>query len=325
MNNTEELIKAALAKQVQRAPHPGPILNALSQPRRRRTRPALVAIIGACVIAGAVVVPLSFRSDQSAPPPPATQAPAPSSSSAVKPVATGIPLKYRPADIPDGFVQLIRGSYLDGTYQRWGWYKDGSLITMHVWTRGNEQFAGCATHLNANQPGVQKITVNGSSGSLRLGPDSGATVRWCRDNDTVFTLTVSSVANPAEVAQKMAASVRPDSSSTVTPTLAFGQLPASITHTEVTVSGKSAEAATADVTAYGNNNNPAISARVVRKGGTLTQEHDGVVVVTVPLPDGRQVEASSQGNTVLSRKQLTEIANGIKVEPNPDFSWVGTR
>jgi hypothetical protein len=323
MNNTEELIKAALAKQVQRAPHSGPILNALSQPRRRGTRPALVAIIGACVIAGAVVVPLSFRSDQSAPPPPATQAPSPTSSSAVKPV--GIPMKFRPADIPDGFVQLIRGSYLDGTYQRWGWHKADSLITMHVTTRGNDQFASCATYLNANQPGVQKITVNGASGSLRLGSDSEATVRWCRDNDTVLTLTVYKTPNPAELAQKVAASVRPDGSSTVTPTLAFGQLPAAITHTEVTLGGDSVAAVAADVTAAGNNNNPAISARVVRKGGTLTQEHDGVVVVTVPLPDGRQVEVSSQGNTVLSRKQLTEIANGIKVEPNPDFSWVGTR
>jgi hypothetical protein len=309
MNETEELIKAALAKGAERAPHPGQIINALNTPRRR-SRPALLAIVGAVVVIAAITVPIAFRTPAAnAPAPPATQY-------TPLPATSVIPMKYKPADIPAGYVEVSRRADLDGGHQNRNWM-NGNDRAFHisVHTPRSPQWSA-VSQSTGNQP----VQIGGITGWLS-GPsdDTVAELRWLADKDTAIVVQAY-VQGARALATRVARSVVPDGVAFVRPPLSFGRLPDRLNRIEVEVFGGSPAAAGTVLRASVNGSETGyVQARIVPAG---TVDRDGWTVLA-PLADGRQVELAYTVDAGLTGQQAQDIVNAVKVEQQPDFSWVG--
>jgi hypothetical protein len=308
MNDTEELIKAALAKGADRAPHPGQIINALAKPRRRR-RSVLIAVIGAAVVVAAATVPIAFR--QSAEPVP----PAPPATTQLTPppAAVAIPMKYTVADIPPDFVEVIRNADFDGGRQSRGWStaKDWT-INLAVHTPRSPGWS------SVTRKGAEQILVGGAPGWVTGPPTGFVDVVFMPDQDTAIVVQASGGPDIRERAIKAANSVRPDGVTVVGSELSFGTLPTRLSRVRISIRGSSpgtgeawTEASTADAKP------PSVQARVVPRGATKLHGRN----VVVPTPDGREIELVYDSQ--LTEQQAREIAEDMTVGPKPDFSWLG--
>jgi hypothetical protein len=310
-NLTEELIKAAMAKQAERAPHPGPIINALQQPHRRPRRvwPLVIALLGTAAVAAAIAIP-ALRTTTALEP--------------AKPPKLQIPIAYTIGAVPEGFYEFKRTSDLNTTSQTRVWKasrSDGMLSLTVVHRGGDDYWFELLTKLPfLGTP----VVVNGVSGySIGDGgkPDGIAQVAWQPDPNTYIEVTMSKVPGQNETVQTVAQSVRPDGKSTVCAVASFGQLPPAYKYVTVVVAGTSPTDASGWIEATGPDQKPYITAGVhVDKGARYGP---GSPLVR-PVPGGRVLVVADQSETpVTSHEELTEIANAVTVEPNPDFSWVG--
>ncbi|GAB3909309.1 hypothetical protein GCM10029964_110660 [Kibdelosporangium lantanae] len=180
-NPTEELIKAAMAKQAERAPHPGPVINALRQPRRRTRRmwPLVIALVGTAAVAVAIAIP-ALRTVKALEP--------------AVPPKLRIPIAYTIGALPDGFYEFKRTSDLNSTNQGRVWKKSGddkAFLSLTVVHRGGDDYQfDLLTHLPIlGTP----VTVNGSSGYTigdRGKPDGSAEVAWQPDPNTFIEVAM---------------------------------------------------------------------------------------------------------------------------------------
>lgn len=312
-NPTEDLIKAAMTKQAERAPHPGPIINVLQQPRRRTRRvwPLVIAVIGTAAVVAAIAIPMALRSDSALEP--------------AKAPKLQIPMAYTIGAVPAGFYEFKRTSDLNTTSQTRVWKMSGgndALLTLTVVHRGGDDYwFNLLTKLpNLGTP----VVVNGVSGYTigdRGKPDGTAQVAWQPDPNTYIEVTMSKMPGQNEAVQAVAQSVRPDGKSTVTAVARFGQLPAVYKYVTMVVAGTSPTDASGWIEATGPNQKPYITASVfVDKSGKYSTKSP----LVLPAPGGRVLVVADKSETpVTSREELTEIAKAVTVEPNPDFSWVG--
>jgi hypothetical protein len=304
MNDTEELIKAALARSAGRAPHPGQIISALNSPRRR-SRPLVLAIVGAVVVVAAVAVPIVFRS-ATAPVPPATEYTLPPSPKFVS-------TRFTVTDLPAGFVERSRTGDIDSGEVSRGWMRGNEAIHMSAYTSRSPRWRSLI------QRGTPSIEIGRASGWWSISSANLAEIAWQPDSDTLIKVQVSGPDAPAR-AQRAAEAVRPDQNSGVRPVLSFGHLPTKFRRVEAQVYGSSPDTgqawlrATVDDAQYAE-----VRARIVAAG---TAKLDGWNVV-VPAPGGREIELVYNSDSQLSELHALEIANGIKVEQEPDFSWLG--
>ncbi|MBP2322920.1 hypothetical protein JOF56_003305 [Kibdelosporangium banguiense] len=312
MTDTEELIKAALAKAANRAPHPGQIINALAKPRRRR-RSLLVVVIGAAVVTAAITVPIAFR--QSAEPvlpaPPATTQPTP------PPAVTAFPMRYTVTGLPPGFVERSRSADLDGGGQARSWSTDKDWsIHLAVHTPRSPVWS------SVTRKGAEQILVGGAPGWV-AGPSTGGFINvvFMPDQDTAIVVQASGGPDIRERAIKAANSVRPDGVAVVGQELSFGTLPAGLSRIRVSIQGSSPATGEAwtDASTTTDSGPPAIQARVVPRNATKLNGWN----VVVPTPDGREIELVYSGGSQLSEPQARQIAEDMKVGPKPDFSWLG--
>jgi hypothetical protein len=310
MTDTEELIKAALAKGADRAPHPGQIINALNTPRRRG-RPALLAIVGAVVVIAAITIPIAFRTPAvNTPAPPATQytpAPAPRT----------ILMKYKPTYIPAGFVERSRDADIDGGEQIRNWMNSNDwAFHLMVYTPRSPRWPEMIL------PGRTPAEIGGLPGLPGWIDGSGklAEVWWQPDKETVIKVQVYGPPDAREQAKAIAPSVVPDGVAFIRPPMSFGTLPDKLNRVAVEVYGSSPATGQTWLRASINGSNTRyIRARVAPKG---TARLNGWNVV-VPTPDGREIELVYNSGSTLTEAHALAIAQAIKVEAEPDFSWVG--
>ncbi|MCE7006124.1 hypothetical protein LWC34_25285 [Kibdelosporangium philippinense] len=318
MNETEELIKAALTKHVEGTPHPGPILNALST-RRRRVRPTLIAIIAAAAVAVGIALPIAMQKPEASAPPAHTPMP-------VEP-SKGIKMRYVLQPLP-GFTERNRAASLDGSYQVRTWMKDicpqgkhgpecVASLSLLMYTAKHPYFA--------DTPQSQGDSVVIGAGQARVWVDARQTMAKLTlrpaGPDTVLHL---SLFDPAGDTRRkiieLARTIGVDNTTAVQPALSFGWLPAGFTRTVVGVRGGSPSTAEPGIQAQPDNARAGdVEARIVPKA--VDEPGSGMLAVT--LPDGRQVQIQASGSPRIPLDQLRRIAENLAVEPAPDLSWVG--
>jgi hypothetical protein len=302
MNDTEELVKAALAKGAERAPHPGQIINALNARRpRRRRRSMLVAVIGTAAVIAAITVPIAARqsAEPTPPSPPATQDTPP-------PAAVAIPMKYKVADLPPDYVERIRSADYGGGAQMRGWRtsKDWTIY-LSVHTRRSPSWSSVTRR--SNEP----VSISGTPGWV-INYSGFTDVVFTPDKDTVIVVQAAGIS--------AANSVRPDGVTVVSPELSFGALPAQLGLVGVMVMGSSPATGESWTVAWAPGAQaPAVQARVVpRDSAKLFGKN-----VVVPTQDGREIELKYNGSSQLTEQQAREIAEDMTVGAKPDLSWLG--
>ncbi|SMC85374.1 hypothetical protein [Kibdelosporangium aridum] len=318
MNETEELIKAALAKHVERTPHPGPILTALSR-RRRRVRPTLIAIIAATAVAAGIAIPIAIQRPEASAPP-ATQQPMPEE-------VRGIKMRYTLKPL-SGYTERNRTAVTDGSHQLRVWMKENcssgkhgpecaSSMSVAMYTAKHPHFA------EITAPKGERVAVNGTEAWLNV--DAGqkmAKLSWRpAEPDTVLLLSLFDPAGDTrQRILDLARTVSPDNTAVVQPPLTFRWLPAEFTRTSVSVSGSSPS--TADAWIDAETTDPRggeVTAKIVAEAIDDPRSHN----IAVTLPDGRKVQVMASGNSPIPVEQLRKIGDNLATEPAPDKSWIG--
>ncbi|MET0133097.1 MAG: hypothetical protein ABW215_05840 [Kibdelosporangium sp.] len=221
VTETEELIKSALARQAERAPHPGPIRHVLNRPRARPVWPAFAAVAGGCALAIAatllVVLPGTGGSVDTAGESPAQ--------------AT---MAYQATDIPAGFVEVERTSGDGGSAQSRTWRAaDGVTIRF-----GFAEPGGFGVGVRPGRADGEPVTVNGVPATLTQQDDpefpGSVVLTWRPAPPQVLMVQVSAGPGQRELAKRVAGSVRPDGVTAARPLVAFDWLPAEFTRFQFT-------------------------------------------------------------------------------------------
>src|SRR4051812_4889949 len=232
----EEEIRAAMAKQADRAPHPGPVIHALQQRTRRRRRlwPLVVAVIGTAAVAAAIAVPLALRGDN-------TTAP-------LGPQGPFV-MEYTVGNLPGGYVEGSRSADVTGLHQSriWADSRASAMILFSVDHRGSDHFDDSVANLAKDG---QPVDVNGVTGYLtsdtrsKPGEEAVLGIAWQPDPDTVLSVTMVRVSGQRDTIRDVARSVRRDGHATLTEVAAFGQLPRGFQYVEAVINGGSPTAST---------------------------------------------------------------------------------
>jgi hypothetical protein len=339
--NTDDLIRATLARQADLAPPPGPVLAALRRPKRNRK--PLFLVIGATVTAAAalvasVLIPTGHQADA----PPAETVNTTPAPAGPPPVAMGYTVTW----LPDGFTERWRGiSWDERPMQERRWAQGEADVTAPItWPsvvltiEPLSHNTGVADQIAA-APAVNRVSVNGAQGMYVGQSDLPSTVLWLLSADQFASVNVSGIPDQRQTSLRIAESVRPDSAAAVRPVVRMGSdYRGADTMYQVkgtspndwsgVLSGGGAtkpfnvELSTRPITGTGGT---PITARgrpaFYRKGiarNTTTSTDTGLV--EVDLGGSRYLTVS--GN--LTAEELTAIANAVVVDPNPDVSWLGT-
>ncbi|TWP53241.1 hypothetical protein FKR81_04530 [Lentzea tibetensis] len=310
MNDTEQLIKEALNRQADRAPHPGPTLSALRRPARRRSRSSLFLTVGTAVAAAAVLFAAGVL---------VGKGPSPDNgAAALLPTTTpsaSTHVKFSPGWLPDGFVEVYRSAGPDGI--------------VRVWTTEPSADPPFATakpmvslSVDGNPEGFetweQVALANGATGYVQVtqgqtGP--GATIVW-RAPD-VLRVTVRGVPDVRATAVQIAGAVQPDDKSVVRSAVEYqglslprvwGASPSRWT-SEIRVDPFTAQVSTDPPDLTGGK-----PVDVRGKQGTYVP---GKYVAV--LDRGVWLTVTGQ----LTEGQLVKIANDIKIDPKPGYDWIG--
>ncbi|WP_037369974.1 hypothetical protein [Amycolatopsis orientalis] len=318
-NETETLVRDSLERLAERAPDGHAVLNALARARQRRRRPRLaLAAAAAAVIAVAAGVPLVVDA--------VTQAPAQLSPAAGQPV-----LAYTPGWLPDGFTEQYRSGGPGTTAQVRQWQSGASRVELAAHSTADPEWAQTALRISAVK---DQIVVHGRIAMVTGPTDTIATLTWMPDHRYVLTAKAEGVPDARAVAEQVADSV------TVEPVRVrgearFGPLPAGLREEATTVRGSSSDDATTVLDASG----PSGKVRVTISGGSPALGGSGPVrvrglpgayvpasgpadaQVAVRLSSGRWLTVSGR----LPREQLVAVADGIVLDPAPEYGWLGTR
>lgn len=305
MNDTEHLIRAALAKQAERAPHSGRIRHALDKPRRRR--PWLLVIVGALVAAVAVAIPVAVSGND--PQPPATIPPAPLPSDAVR-------MKYKSTYLPEGVTEGRRTSADDGSLQSRHW-SDGKLADFSVSNATGDQlnrFRGCTTGT--------VINVNGHSAQIVQGTGGAWEVSWMATQDTCVMVG----AQTEELALQVARSVRPDGEAILRPPLRFGWLPPDLTHKTTIIGSEKIDNKTVMIAGIVVESDhlpggPSLLATVGQPGRVPVMNDSKTI--SQSLPDGRIVRVDFSEAPAMAPEQKQHLVNSITAVEGVDLSWLG--
>jgi hypothetical protein len=325
VTRTEELITAALAKQVTRAPDPAPVIAALREPKfRRRTRPALVIAVGTVLVATAIIGPVAlFGTDQeAAPPSQSITQDLPADAVNLPP----IPMRYTLSAAPPGYTETERRSGPDGLDQMRTWSERSSssplTISVHVVRRGAPAFDFTAKPLED----ASSVAINGVQGRVRndlLGKTVvGATVRWNPDDNTVLEVQTGESANPKQQAISAANAVRPNDTATLTPPVSFAALPDQLGDVQMRIGRSPSGKVSATVELRAKTGDFMVMVQVMPPGTVNGADDDRSWSVSVPQPDGRELRLIAVGPNRLSKDELTAMGRAAKVAPTVDTSWL---
>ncbi|MGI5504823.1 hypothetical protein [Lentzea sp. CA-135723] len=192
MNDTEQLIKEALGQLAERAPHPGPTLNALRRKRKRQRNVFMIAVAGVAAVAVLIFAGI-VASDRYVPP-------NPNDAGAVLVPGNGqdVALKYAPHWLPEGFVENSRTTN-NAVTRVWG-PADGKASVV-ISTLGGLPDTG----------GWDEVGVRGLKAWAKVA-DGAARVVWKAQD--ALEVSVRGLDDVRAVALRVAESVRADAKTT---------------------------------------------------------------------------------------------------------------
>jgi hypothetical protein len=218
---TDEMIRAALERIAERAPDGVGLRAGLAgRARLRRQRRTIVLAGGAAAATVAAGVPAATLW-------PRRKAPAVAPSEPAQP-PNRIPLRWRPAWLPDGLVELRRSASFDDEVTEWlrGW---GPHPT---YDRGRKGLPAVVLWMARDRdlPKIGRpVSINGGPG--RIHNDAGAPecgVLWLGAPGQLLTVSVTKMpptGDPEEIGLRVARSVVADPLAVCEVTVAFGWLP----------------------------------------------------------------------------------------------------
>lgn len=327
MNDTEQLIKEALNRQADRAPHPGPTLSALRRPARKRSRSSIFLTVGVAAAAAAAVFAAGVL---------VGRGPSPNDGAAALLPTPGpqasAPLKYGPKWVPEGFVEVARSTSGPARFSR-VWTKDGQSLDNSEYEPVPIVTVGSRDRLPIGYEEWEKVPVGEASGYVHVGEiqktlGSLATVIVTRADFVTeaepLVVTVRSVPNARDLALQVARSVELDRNATVRSAVELNGV------AQPSVEGSSPTRWTSEIE---------VSPFTVRLS-TEQPDLTGGVPVTVRGKEGVVVPNTAGASDVVvqegrlwltvrgsdaSQDQLVAAANAAKIDQAPDYSWLGGR
>ncbi|MBN6035770.1 hypothetical protein [Amycolatopsis sp. 195334CR] len=328
---TEELIKAALTKQAERAPHPGPVLHALAGERRSSRKSLVVGLVAALVAVLALGATALMAPSQPEPPPVGF---------AERELA-GLPMGYDLGWLPDGYVETDRSTSFNQVATR-TWTSGESTISLMVQSRRAPGLRPVWVDDILNAPPDRRTTVRGQPGMFeQTGEDNREMLSWLPNPDYRVSVMLYAVPEPQGLAQRLADSAEA-SADVLTPEFQVGLPPERV---EISVRGSAPSTATTTVSDFGYAGNwrefdatitdaPApggyeVMVRGVRGTFVPFQPKTGAAL-SVPVGEARWLvfrtpaaEYGVQGPGWESA--LVPIAEQVVLNSKVDLSWVGTR
>jgi hypothetical protein len=312
-HETETLIRESLDRLAARAPDGHAVREALARRKRRApVRLALVAAAVVVVVAGVVFGTQAFTT-------------ADLDAAAGRPV-----LGYSPGWLPGGFTEQYREGGPGIAPQVRRWFAGPAEVTLSAYSTADPVWSQTALRIASLK---DQVLVHGRVAMVTGDTGSAALLTWLADDDHVLTAQVAGVPDARAVAQRVADSVTPAPVG-VRGELRFGPLPAGLAERSAAVRGTGPGDGSTELTAAGPDQ-PAVRAAVgagspgvngaapvtVRGGqGFFVAPRNGEeAMVAVRLPSGRWLTVSGkQPETV-----LTAVANGVRLDPSPDYRWLG--
>jgi hypothetical protein len=317
-HETETLIRESLDRLAARAPDGHAVRDALADARRRRpvARLTLVAAAVVVLVAGVFVGTQVLTSTPDLVP------------AAGRPV-----LGYTPGWLPDGFTEQYREGGPGITPQVRRWFAGPAEVTLSAYSTADPEWSRTALRIASIH---DQIVVHGRVAMVTGDTGTAALLTWTADDEHVLTARVGGVPDARAVAQRIAESVEAAPVG-VRGELRFGPLPAGLAERSAAVRGTGPDDGSSELTAaeQARPSVPAVTAAVgagspgvggaapvaVRGGqGFYSAPKPGeAAMVAVRLPSGRWLTVSgSQPEAV-----LVAVADGVQLDPSPDYRWLG--
>ena len=334
---TDDEIRDALEHLAQHAPDPYRLRHQFAvRDRVRRERRAL-ALVGGAVAAGvAVGAPLVLLRGRHSPTPPNSLVPSAGPSPSPSVMNDRVPMRYRPAWLPDGMAETSRsvGAHFAGESdtQVRAWRNEATSQAVSLQVGGADSY---------DTTGLRRITVQGVSGWLDPGPPGRPSVAviWPAEAGVLISVIVDGIA-PGSTALplQVANSVTTDGTSVLELPVAFGWLPDGLNR----IGARSMEAAQQGWLARSSADNgklppeiagvsvdigtaadvlfwkPGMSTvPITVRGVTGTLVNQGILLV--PLDGGLALRVAGEASV----PDLVRLANSLRIGPVPDLSWLG--
>ncbi|WP_410643035.1 hypothetical protein [Amycolatopsis sp. lyj-346] len=316
-HETETLIRDSLDRLAARAPDGHAVRDALARAGRERrpsTRLALVAAAVVVLVVGVVAgTQLLTRPD-------------------LAPTAGRPVLAYGPEWVPDGFTEQYREGGPGITPQVRRWSDGPASITLSAYSTADPEWSQAALKIASIK---DQVVVHGRVGMV-TGSGGTAQLTWLADDKHVLCASIAGIPDARAVAERIAGSVATEPVG-VRGELRFGPLPAGLAERSAAVRGTGPGDASTELTAT-DPARPSIpvvraaagpvppgtagAARVTVRGGAgfFVAPQDGKdAVVAVRLPSGRWLTVSGSR----PEAELIAVANGVQLDPAPDYGWLG--
>jgi hypothetical protein len=317
-HETETLIRESLDRLAARAPDGYAVRDALARAGRKHRPGARLALVAAAVVvlvAGVIAGTQAFTTSDLAP-------------AASRPV-----LAYGPGWLPDGFTEQYREGGPGTAPQVRRWFDGPAEITLSAYSTADPEWSQTALRIASIH---DQIVVHGRVAMVTGDTGGAALLTWLADDDHVLTVRVDGVPDARAVAQRIAGDVttRPVS---VRGELRFGALPAGLAERSAAVKGTGPDDASTELTAA-DPTRPAVP--VVRAAvGTGSPGVNGAAPVTVRGGQGFFVAPRNGEEAMVAVRlqsgrwltvagprpeaELVTVADGIQLDPTPDYRWVG--
>ncbi|HWD06415.1 MAG TPA: hypothetical protein VG674_28645 [Amycolatopsis sp.] len=311
-HTTETLLRDSFERLAERAPDGHEVRNALArarQARRRRSRFALAAVAAAVVAAtvGVSVVVGAIPSEQS-----------------VAPAAGRPVLGYTPGWLPDGFTEQYRSAGPGTTPQVRRWFAGPSRIELSAFSTKDPNWSATALRLAALP---DQIVIDGRV-AMVTGSATSAELTWSPDDTHVLRADVDAVPDARAVAQRIASSVTTDDPVRLRGEARFGPLPSGLRASVTTVGGATPAEGTTTLVARSASASVQVTLGPASPGlgGSVPATVRGLPaaavgdLVTARLPSGRWLTVSGG----VPRAELVSVADGLVLDPAPDYAWLGS-
>ncbi|MEU0534897.1 hypothetical protein [Amycolatopsis tolypomycina] len=317
-SETETLIRESLDRLATRAPDGRAVHEALARagrPRRPSTRLALVAAAVVVLVLGAVAgTQLLTRPD-------------------LEPAASRPVLGYGPEWLPGGFTEQFREGGPGTTPQVRRWVAGPASITLTAYSTADPEWSQAALKIAAIK---DQVVVHGRVGMV-TGSGVAAELTWLADDTHVLRASIAGLPDARAVAQRVADAVAADPVG-VRGEVRFGPLPPGLAERSAAVQGTGVGTASTELTAADparpsvpllrvlagpNPPTPKVAVSVTVRGGEgfFVAPADGKdPMVFVRLPSGRWLRVSG----ARPQAELVAVANGVQLDPAPDYRWLGT-
>ncbi|GHG13121.1 MULTISPECIES: hypothetical protein [Amycolatopsis] len=317
-SETETLIRDSLDRLAARAPEGHAVRDALARAGRKRRPATRLALVAAAVV---VVVVGAFSGIQLL------------TSTDLTPAAGRPVLGYGPEWLPDGFTEQHREGGPGTAPQVRRWLDGPASITLQAYSTADPEWSQTALKIASIK---DQALVHGRVAML-TGSGEAAQLTWLADDRHVLVVSVAGLRDARTVAQRIADSVTAEPVG-VRGEVRFGPLPAGLAERSAAVQGTGAGTASTELTAADparpsvpvvrvvagpNPPSPDKAVSVTVRGGEgffVAPANGREAMVFVRLPSGRWLRVSG----ARPEAELIAVANGVQLDPAPDYRWLGT-